>query len=128
MGSSRAGFLNLNTIDILGWIFPYCGGSILCIVGCLAASLVSTQVVLIEKNQPGNAGDTREASSVSRLERSPGGGQGNPLQYACLENPMDRVAWRATIHRSKELNMTEATEKSTAQHPLTYNLKFTESL
>ena len=97
MGSSTAGFLNLNTIDILGWIVPYCGGSILRIVGCLAASLVSTQVVLVVKNQPGNAGDIREASSIPGLERSPGGGQGNSVQYACLENPMDRRTWRATV-------------------------------
>ena len=55
MGSSRAGFLNLNAIDILGWIVPCCGGSIQCIVGCLAASLVSTQVVLVVKKKTGLA-------------------------------------------------------------------------
>ena len=92
MGSSRAGFLNLSAIDILGWIVPCCGGSIQCIVGCLAASLVSTQVVLVVKNWTGNAGDIREASSTPGLERFPGGGQGNPLKYACLENPMERGA------------------------------------
>ena len=98
MGSSRAGFLNLNTIDTWGWIVPYCGGNTLCIVGRLAASLVSAQVVLVVQKQPGNAGDIREASSVPGLGRSPGGGQGNPLQYACLENPMDRRTWRAAVH------------------------------
>ena len=36
--------------------------------------------------------------SIPGLERSPGGGNGNPLQYSCLENPMDREAWRATVH------------------------------
>ena len=35
---------------------------------------------------------------IPELERSPGGGHGNPLQYSCLENPMDRGAWRATVH------------------------------
>ena len=43
-------------------------------------------------------------------EDSPGGGPGNPLQYSCLENSMDRVAWRATVHRIAESGMTEVTE------------------
>ena len=46
-----------------------------------------------------NAGDAGDAGSVPGLGRSPGGGHGNLLQYSCLENPMDRGAWRATIHR-----------------------------
>ena len=46
-----------------------------------------------------NAGDTRDAGSVPGFGRSPGEGNGNPLQYSCLENPMDRGAWRATIHK-----------------------------
>ena len=41
----------------------------------------------------------RDAGSIPGLGRSPGGGHGNPLQYSCLENPMDRGAWRATVHR-----------------------------
>ena len=45
-----------------------------------------------------NAGDAGDAGSVPGLGRSPGGGHGNLLQYSCLENPMDRGAWRATIH------------------------------
>ena len=48
------------------------------------------------KNTPANAGDIRDAGSIPGSERSPGGGQGNPLQYSCLKNPMDRGAWRAT--------------------------------
>ena len=48
---------------------------------------------------PANAGDTRDAGSIPGLGRSPGGGHGNSLQYSCLENPMDRGAWRATIHQ-----------------------------
>ena len=47
-----------------------------------------------------NAGDTGDTSSVPGLGRSPGGGHGNPLLCSCLENPMDREAWRATVHRS----------------------------
>ena len=50
------------------------------------------------KNPPANAGDTRDAGSVPGSERSPGEGSGNPLQYSCLENFMDRGAWRATVH------------------------------
>ena len=51
------------------------------------------------KNLAANAGDIRDVSSISGLGRSPGRGHGNPLQYSCLENPMDRGAWWATIHR-----------------------------
>ena len=50
------------------------------------------------KNPPVNAGDIRDAGSVPESERSPGGRHGNPLQYSCLENLMDRGAWRATVH------------------------------
>ena len=45
------------------------------------------------KNPPANAGDARDLGSVPGLGRSPGEGNGNPLQYSCLENPMDRGAW-----------------------------------
>ena len=48
---------------------------------------------------PANTGDTRDAGSIPGLGRSPGGGHDNPLQYACLENPMDTGAWRATVYR-----------------------------
>ena len=49
----------------------------------------------VVKNQGANAGD---ACSISVSERSPGGGNGNPLQYSCVENPTDRGAWQATVH------------------------------
>ena len=58
-----------------------------------------SQVVLVVKNSPDNVGDIRDAGSIPGLGRSPGGGHGNPLQYSCLENPMDRGAWRAAVHR-----------------------------
>ena len=51
------------------------------------------------KNPPTNAGDVRDSGSIPGWGRSPGGGHGNPLQYSCLENPMDRGAWRARVHR-----------------------------
>ena len=50
------------------------------------------------KNLPANAGDAADPGSIPGSGRSPGGGNGNPRQYSCLENPMDRGAWRATIH------------------------------
>ena len=62
------------------------------------------------KNLSASAGDV---GSIPGSGRSPGGRQGNPLQYSCLENHMDRGAWRATVHEvTKELDMTE--------HTLTY--------
>ena len=49
------------------------------------------------KNPPANAGDMRDTGSIPELGRSPGEGKGNPLKYSCLENPMDRGAWQATV-------------------------------
>ena len=65
-------------------------------------------MVLVVKNLPANVGDIRDVASILRSGRSPGGGHGNPLQYSCLENPMARGAWLATV-LSKELDMTETT-------------------
>ena len=56
-------------------------------------------MALVVKNPPANAGDKRDASLTPGSGRSPGGGHGKPLQYSCLENPMDRGAWWATVHR-----------------------------
>ena len=58
----------------------------------------ASQVALVVKNLPANAGDTRDASSIPGSGRSPGGGHGDPLQSSCLENPMDRGAWWAIVH------------------------------
>ena len=58
------------------------------------------------KNLPVNAGDAGDVGSIPWLERSPGGGHSNPLQYFCLENSMDRGAWLARV-QSKELDTTE---------------------
>ena len=66
---------------------------------------MASQVELVVKNPLAKAGDVRDVSSIPGSRRSPLGGHGNPLQYSCLENPMDRVAWWATVHR----NTTEAT-------------------
>ena len=60
------------------------------------------------KDPPVNAGDTGNLGSIPGQGRSLGEGNGNPLQYSCLENPMDRGAWWATVHGvPKELEMTE---------------------
>ena len=61
------------------------------------------------KNLPANAGDLRDIGSIPELGRSPGGGQGNPFQYSCLENLMDRGAWQATALRVAELDTTKVT-------------------
>ena len=59
----------------------------------------ASQVVLVVKNLPANSGDVRDKDSIPGLGKSPGGGRGITLQYSCLENPMGRGAWRATVHR-----------------------------
>ena len=51
------------------------------------------------KNLPANAGDARDVGSIPGSGRSPGGGNGNPLQYSCLGNPIDRGAWRTSVQR-----------------------------
>ena len=53
----------------------------------------ASQVVLVVKNPPANAGEIRDMGSIPGSGRSTGGGHGNPLQYSCLENPMDRGPW-----------------------------------
>ena len=64
-------------------------------------------MVLVVKNLPANAGDIRDAGSIPGLGRSPGGGHGNPLQYSCLKNPMDRGAWWAMVHGVSQSDTTE---------------------
>ena len=56
-------------------------------------------VSLVVKNLSANAGDLRDLGSIPGSGRSPGEGNGNPLHYSCLENPMDRGDWHATVHR-----------------------------
>ena len=59
----------------------------------------ASQVVLVVKNPPANAGDIRDTGLIPVSGRSPGGGHGKPLQYSCLENSRDRGAWWATVHK-----------------------------
>ena len=57
-------------------------------------------MVPVVKNLPASAGDVRDMGLMSGSGRSPRGGHGNPLQYSCLEDPTDRGAWRAAVHRA----------------------------
>ena len=59
---------------------------------------MALQVALVVNNLPANAEDIRVSGSIPGSGRSPGGGCGNPLQYSCLENSMDRGAWWATVY------------------------------
>ena len=59
----------------------------------------ASQVALVVRNLPVNAGDIRDMGSIPGLARSPGGGHGNPFQYSFLEDSMDRGAWWAIVHR-----------------------------
>ena len=59
----------------------------------------ASQVALVVKNPPANVGDIRVVALIPGSGSSSGGGHGNPLQYPCLENPIDRGAWQATNHR-----------------------------
>ena len=61
-------------------------------------ALRASEVALVVKNLPADAGDTGDVDSTSGLGRSPGRGHGNPLQYSCLENSIDGGAWWATVH------------------------------
>ena len=63
------------------------------------SSYTASQVAPVVKNPPANAGDIRDVGSIPVLGGASGGGHGTPLQYSCLENPMDRGAWGATVHR-----------------------------
>ena len=68
------------------------------------------QVGSVGKEPTYNAGDIRDVGLIPGLGTSPGGGHGNQLHYSCLENPLDREAWRATVHRfAKMSDMTEVT-------------------
>ena len=62
----------------------------------------ASQVPLVVKNPLAQVGDIRDLGSIPEWGRSLGGGHGNPLQYSCLENPMDNGAWWATVHRVTE--------------------------
>ena len=83
------------------------------------------------KNLPANAGELGDVGSIPGSGRCPGGGNGNPLQYSCLGNPMDRGAWRATVHEVAEPGgppcmRLQSCAHDCAQHMHTQRRKFTK--
>jgi len=78
-------------------------------------SWVASQLVLVVKNLPANAGELGDVDFSPGSGRSHGEGHGNPLQYSCLENPMDRGAWQATVHRIAK-SWTQLKQLSTHAH------------
>ena len=62
-------------------------------------SVICNNTALVLKNLPASAGDAKDVGSIPGSGRSPKEGMGNTLQYSCLQNPMDRGAWRATVFR-----------------------------
>ena len=70
-----------------------------CVCVCVEYIVWASQVGLVVKNPSANSGDIKDVGLIPGLGRSPGEGNGNPLQYSCLENSMDRGAWQATVHR-----------------------------
>ena len=76
----------------------------------------ASQVALVVKHPPANAGDTGDAGSIPGLGRSPGGGNVNPFQYSCLENSRDRGAWRATTYGVTK-SRSWLKQLSTPRHP-----------
>ena len=80
---------------------------------------MGSQVVLVVKNPPARAGDKRGLGSIPGSGRSPGGGNGNPLQYSCLKNSMDRGAWGTTVLRVTK-HQTQLKRLSTHAHLNSY--------
>ena len=93
-------------------------------VNCLKSTKENaSQVVLAIKNLPANSGDVKDKGSIPEQGRSPGEGNGKPLQYSCIENPMDRGAYWAIVHRVtksrtrlKQLHMHACTHTHTHTH------------
>ena len=101
----------MHTSDFLNTVFFFFTFS------CMSVFYASTFGSVV-KNLPANAGDPRDAASFPVLGRSAGEGNGNPLQYSCLENPMDGGAWQATVHVVTRVKHNLATKPP----PLTINL------
>ena len=80
--------------DLTPFVCPLFTG----LVGGIFTTYRCSQVVLVVKSPPANAGDARDTGSTPGSGRSPGVGNGNLLQYSCLENSMNRTAWQATVH------------------------------
>ena len=80
----------------------------------------ASQVALVVRNPPANAGDLRDTGLIPVSGRSPGGRHGNPLRFSCLENPMDRGAWGATVHGIAKSWKGRLKQLSICTHPPTH--------
>ena len=105
VGVPRAGVRSSDFHPGLGgcWTVCWCGRIGVNLFGC-------EEMALVAKNPPANAGD---AGSIPGLGRFPRGGHGNPLQYSCLENPVDRGAWQAIVHGLAKRLSTRTESKET---------------
>ena len=96
-GSSVHGILQVRTLE---WVaISFSSDKVWSEGKGLISRIWASQVALVVKKLPANAGNVRTAGSIPRSRRSPGGGHGNSLKYSCLENPMDRGAWKAAVYR-----------------------------
>ena len=84
-------------------------------------------VMFFPSGATGNAGDVRDVGLIPGSGRSPGGGHGSPLQYSCLENPMEGGAWRAMVHRVAESDTTEATQHACCTTRISYKYTYMPS-
>ena len=87
-----------SNFDIICMLGPSCGNSVYFTSQYLENTHMASQVALVVKNPSADARDLRDSGWIPGSGRSPGGGHGNPLQHSCLEYPMDRGAWRATVY------------------------------
>ena len=81
----------------------------------------ASQGALVVKNPPANAGDVRDVGLTPGSGRSPAGGDDNPLQYLCLENPMDREACGCSPVGHREMDVTEVTQHTSTQDMININ-------
>ena len=89
------------------------------------APMRPSQVALEVKNLPANAGDIRDVGLIPGSGRSPGGWHGHPLQYSCLEDPLDRGAWQATVHRVTQIwTQLKRLRTHICMHDVIQSLKF----
>ena len=91
-------FLHTTSKDILMFSNGFMKPSLISAIVCSQTYQGASQVGLVLKHTPANAGDIRDVGSIPGSGRSPGGGHDNSLWYSCLENSMDRGAWQATVH------------------------------
>ena len=88
---------------------------------------MASQVALVVKNLPANAGDVRNVALILGLGRSPGGGYGSPPQYSCLKNPMDRGARQAAVHRFHRVTKSHTRLKRLSRHIHTHTYTYTHT-